>query len=102
MEFVPAFDRCTRSEEATYLTVGKVKPFFQKLKVKRRLVPPEASSPYPWISCCGLFWADDDTAGAIIWEGEVQTLISVPFRARSLRPRCGSEKGERKKEGGSK
>ncbi len=102
MEFVPAFDRCTRSEEAAYLAVGKVKSLFQKLKVKRRLVSPEASSPYPWISCYGLFRADDDTAGAVIWEGEVQTLISVPFRGLSLRPSCGSEKGERNKEDGSK
>ena len=102
MEFVPALDRCARSEEAAYLAVGKVEPLFQKLKVKRWLVSPEASSPYPWISRCGLFWADDDTAGAIIREGEVQTRISVPFRGLSLRPSCGSENGERKKEDGSK
>ena len=102
MEFVPALDRYARAEEAAYLTVGKVKALFQKLKVKRRLVSPEPSSPYPWISCCGLFWADDDTAGAIIREGEVQTRISIPFRGLSLRPSCGSENGERKKEGGSK
>ena len=102
MEFVPALDRCARSEEATYLAVGKVEPLFQKLKVKSRLVSPEASSPYPWISCYGLFWADDDTAGSIIREGEVQTLIFVPFRGLPFRPCRGSEKRERKKEDGSK
>ena len=102
MKLVPSFDRCTCSEEVAYLAVGKVEPLFQKLKVKSRLVSPEASSPYPWISCYGLLWADDDTAGSIIREGEVQTLISVPFRGLCLRPSCGSENGERKKEGGSK
>ena len=57
MKLVPSFDRCTCSEEVAYLAVGKVEPLFQKLKVKSRLVSPEASSPYPWISCYGLLWA---------------------------------------------
>jgi hypothetical protein len=102
MELVPALHCCACSEEAAYLAVGKVESLFQKLKVKGRLVSPEASSPYPLVSCCGLFWADDDTAGAIIWEGEVQALISVPFRGLPLRPGSRSKKGERKKEDGSR
>ena len=80
MEFVPALDRCTCSEEAAYLAVGKVESLFQKLKVKRRLVSPEPSSPYPWISCYSLFWGYYDAAGAVIRELEVEAVISIPLR----------------------